>query len=234
EDWLYEAITETYVPLIQVFERLVKDKVPFRITMSVSPPLAGMLSDPLLQDRYIRHLDKLIELAGKEVERTRWLPEFHPVANRYFETFKETREVFVNHYNRNLVNAFRRFQDAGVLEVITSGATHGFLPLMMGNRNWWRGQVLTAASDYERHFGRAPRGIWVPECGYEPGIEDVLHEAGIRYFFTDSHGVLHSEPRPKYGVFAPIITKSGVAAFGRDLESSKSVWSAKEGYPGDY
>ncbi len=234
EDWLYEAITETYVPLIQVFERLVGDGVPFRVAMSVSPPLAGMLSDPMLQDRYVRHIDKLITLAEKEVERTRWMPEFNVLAERYLQIFRDTRDVFVNHYNRNLVTAFRNFQNAGVLEVLTSGATHGYLPLMLGNKNWWRGQVLTAARDYERHFGRPPRGIWLPECGYEPGVEDILKEAGIRYFFTDSHGVLHATPRPKYGVFAPIITRAGVAAFGRDLESSKSVWSAKEGYPGDY
>lgn len=234
EDWLYEAITETYVPLIIAFERLLHDRVPFRITMSVSPPLAGMLSDPLLQERYLRHIEKLIELSAKEVERTRWMPDFHPLAVRYHEMFKETRAVFADRYGRNLLNAFRAFQDAGALEVITCGATHGFMPLMTGNRNWWRGQVILAARDYERHFGRPPRGIWLPECGYEPGVEEILKEAGIRFFFVDTHGILHARPRPKYGVFAPLITPAGVAAFGRDLESSKSVWSAKEGYPGDY
>jgi 1,4-alpha-glucan branching enzyme len=233
EDWLYEAITETYVPLIQMFERLTDEGVPFRITMSVSPPLAGMLADPLLQGRFRRHIENLIELAGREIERTRWLPEFQPLAQRYHELFLSTRETF-DRYHGNLLEAFRKFQDAGVLEVVTCGATHGFLPLMLGNRNWWRGQIILAARDYRRHFGRPPRGIWLPECGYEPGVEEVLREAGIRYFFTDTHGILHATPRPKYGVFAPLITPSGVAAFGRDLESSKSVWSAKEGYPGDY
>jgi len=234
EDWLFEGITETYVPLIQAFERLLNDGVPFRISMSISPSLAGMLTDPLLQERYLRHLEKLIDLSGKEIERTRWLPDFHPLAVRYHAIFRETREVFENRYHRNLLNAFRAFQDAGVLEVLTCGATHGFLPLMTGNRNWWRGQIMIAARDYERHFGRPPRGIWLPECGYEQGIEEILRDVGIRYFFLDTHGILHASPRPKYGVFAPIVTKPGVAAFGRDLESSKSVWSAREGYPGDF
>jgi 1,4-alpha-glucan branching enzyme len=233
EDWLFEAITETYIPLILTFERLLHEGIPFRITMSISPPLAGMLSDRLLQERYLRHLGKLIELSEREIDRTRWLPEFHPLAVRYNQLFREAREVFEDRYQRNLLNAFRAFQDAGVLDILTCGATHGFLPLMLGNRNWWRGQVLTAARDYERHFGRPPRGIWLPECGYEEGVEDILREAGIRYFFTDTHGVLHATPRPKFGIFAPVLTRPGVAAFGRDLESSKSVWSAKEGYPGD-
>lgn len=233
EDWLYEAITETYVPLIQAFERLQQEGIHYRITMSMSPTLAGMLSDPLLQGRYVRHIDKLIELSEKEIDRTRWIPEFHPLAVKYNQMFVETRRVFVDRYGMNLLSAFRRFQEEGSLEVITVGATHGFLPLMHSNRNAWRGQILTAARDYERHFGRPPRGIWLPECGYEPGVEEILREAGIKYFFTDTHGVLHATPRPKHGVFAPVLTRAGVAAFGRDLESSKSVWSAKEGYPGD-
>ncbi|MBM3287338.1 MAG: DUF1957 domain-containing protein [Candidatus Eisenbacteria bacterium] len=233
EDWLFEALTETYIPLVRVFERLLNDGIHFRLTMSITPPLAGMLSDGVLQERYLRHIEKLIDLSEREMERTRWLPEFHPLAVHYNRLFKEARETFEDRYHRNLLSAFRSFQDAGALDILTCGSTHGFLPLMLGNRTWWRGQIVTAARDYQRHFGRPPKGIWLPECGYEEGLEDVLREAGIKYFFTDTHGILHASPRPKYGVFAPILTRAGVAAFGRDLESSKSVWSAKEGYPGD-
>jgi 1,4-alpha-glucan branching enzyme len=90
-------------------------------------------------------------------------------------------------------------------------------------------------SHYESVFGRKPRGIWLPECGYHPGHDEILKECGIRYFFSDSHGVLHGTPRPKYGVFAPVYCRgTGVACFARDLESSKQVWSSIEGYPGDY
>jgi len=234
EDWLYEAITETYIPLIEVFSGLVAENVPFRVTMTVTPPLAGMLADPLLQERYVRHIEKLIELAEKEVERTRWMPEFHPAALRYLHNFRAARHLFVDVYSRNLLRAFREFQDRGVLEIITSGATHGFLPLMLRDRAVWRGQIHTAARDYTRHFGRPPRGIWLPECGYEPTLEEVLAEAHLRFFLLDTHGVMFATPRPRFGVYAPIVTRGGVAAFGRDLESSKQVWSANEGYPGDY
>jgi len=234
EDWLYEAISETYIPLIEVLGGLVRDNVACRLTMSITPPLANMLADPLLQERYLRHVEKLIDLSGKEVERTRWMPEFQPLAIRYHHHFREARRIFADVYGRNLLRAFRDFQDQGVLEVLTCGATHGFMPLMLGNRNVWRGQVRTAVRDYERHFGRPPRGIWLPECGYEAGVDEALAAEGIRHFIVDTHGVLYASPRPKYGVYAPIVTRAGVAAFGRDLESSKQVWSAKEGYPGDY
>ena len=233
ELWFYEAITETYIPLINMFEGLVRDGVDFRITMSLTPPLMGMFSDPLLQDRYVKHLDKLIELAEKEVVRTTFQPEFNDTAQMYLYKFKQSRQLFVNGYGKNLINAFKKFQDLGKLEIITCGATHGFLPLMDVNKEAVRAQVKVAADNYQYHLGKRPNGIWLPECGYHPGHDEVLADEGIRFFFTDAHGVLHASPRPKYGVFAPIYCKSGAACFGRDLESSKSVWSAEEGYPGN-
>jgi 1,4-alpha-glucan branching enzyme len=233
EDWLFEAITETYIPLINVYDGLVNDGVDFRITMSLTPTLIAMLTDPLLQHRYARHIDRLIELAGKETERTKHQPEFNPIARMYQDIFRNAKYVFEEKYGRNLVTAFRKFQDLGRLEIITCSATHGFLPLMQ-NRNAVRAQIQVAVRHHEKHLGRPPRGIWLPECGYYEGLDEVLKDAGIRYFFTDSHGVFHASPRPKYGVYAPIYTRSGVAAFGRDIESSKQVWSSIEGYPGDF
>lgn len=233
EDWLYEAITETYIPLIKVFERLLQDKVDFRLTMSLTPTLISMLTDRLLQDRYLKHINRLIELSHKEVERTRWQPDFQHLANMYLFSFYEARNVF-ERYSRNLANAFKGFQDVGKLEIITCAATHAYLPLMEVAEASIRAQVKVAVSHYESVFGRKPKGIWLPECGYRPGDDEILKEAGLKYFFSDSHGVLHGAPRPKYGVFAPVYCKSGVACFGRDLESSKQVWSSIEGYPGDY
>src|SRR2546427_5394885 len=80
EDWLYEAITETYIPLLDVLEGIVRDRVPCRLTMSFTAPLLNMLGDSLLQDRYSHRLDRLIELATKEVERTQTDLVFHPLA----------------------------------------------------------------------------------------------------------------------------------------------------------
>jgi 1,4-alpha-glucan branching enzyme len=233
EDWLYEAITETYIPIINVFDGLVRDGVDFRATMSLTPTLIAMLTDPLLQQRYVRHVMKLIEFAEKEVKRTEKLPEFNPIAHMYLDLFNNALQVFEDKYGRNLVNAFKKHQELGKVEIVTSGATHGFLPLMQ-NQKAVRAQIMVAVEQHEKHLGRKPQGIWLPECGYYEGLDEILHEAGIRYFFTDSHGVFHATPRPKYGVYAPISSTSGVAAFGRDLESSKQVWSSVEGYPGDY
>jgi len=233
EDWLYEAITETYVPLIGVFDGLLRDGVDFRITMSLTPPLCEMLADDLLKARYLRRLDRLIKLAELEVERTRKDSAFHEPAKMYLERFRRTRHIYCDRYGGNILAAFRRIQDAGNLEIITSSATHSFLP-NLSTPQAIRAQLKVAVNNYHKHFGRKPRGIWLPECGYFEGLEKYLAEAGIRYFFLDAHGVLYGSPRPKYGIFAPVYCPNGVAAFGRDIESSKQVWSSQEGYPGDY
>ncbi|OGX15325.1 MAG: glycoside hydrolase, partial [Omnitrophica WOR_2 bacterium RBG_13_41_10] len=169
----------------------------------------------------------------KEVERTRWQPEFHHLASMYLDNFYKARYIFEK-YKRNLVTAFKNVQDAGKLEIVTCAATHGYFPLMEASPESVRAQIKVAVSHYESVFGRKPKGFWLPECGYQPGHDEFLKGAGIKYFFSDAHGVLHGSPRPKYGVFAPVYCKSGVACFGRDLESSKQVWSSIEGYPGDY
>ncbi|OOP57974.1 MAG: glycoside hydrolase [Candidatus Brocadia carolinensis] len=234
EDWLFEAITETYIPLIDVFDKLIEDGVNFRMTVSMSPPLVSMLTDPLLQSRYIRYIEKRIEFAEKEIERTRHQSEFHRLAQMYHGYFTNARYIFAEKYRRNLVAAFKKFQDAGNVEIITCGATHGYFPLMNHNVNAMRAQVRVAVNHYEKHFGRRPGGIWLAECAYEPEIDKILQEAGIRFLIMETHGILFASPRPKYGVYAPIMSPSGIAAFGRDRESSKQVWSAREGYPGDF
>jgi 1,4-alpha-glucan branching enzyme len=233
ERWLFEAITETYIPLLRVFERLVADGVPFRVTMSLTPTLVAMLRDELLQERYLRHIGKLIELAGREVERLRWDPRTQRLALDYHWRFTEARDAFEK-YGRDLTRGFRNLVDAGVLELITCAGTHSFMPLMNESRNVRAAQVRMAVKQHEDVFGRRPQGIWLPECGYDYGVDEILKENGIRFFFIDTHGILHASPRPKFGVFSPIVCPSGVTAFGRDIESSKQVWSAIEGYPGDY
>jgi 1,4-alpha-glucan branching enzyme len=232
EDWLYEAISETYLPLLSVFENCALDAIPVRVTMGLTPPLCEMLSDPLLQDRYLRHVNKLVELCEKEVERTRGQWPLNDTAQMYLRHFTASRDLFENRYRRNLLNGFRALQDAGVIDIITCGATHGFLPLMT-REEARRAQIEVGRRNYIKHFGRAPRGIWLPECAYVPGIDDLLRDAGIKFFIVDAHAVMFGTPQPRRGIYAPTVTPAGVAAFARDIETSEQVWSSDIGYPGD-
>jgi 1,4-alpha-glucan branching enzyme len=232
ESWLFEAVTETYLPLVQIMQGWRRDQLPARFTLSLSPTLCAMLLDPLLCHRYARHLDGLIDLAEKEIHRTHWDRAFRDLAWMYHHKFCQARETW-RHYDGNLISAFRQFQDENLLEIITTAATHGLLPLMSGHPQSVRAQILTARDHYRSCFGRDPRGVWLPECAYAEGVEKFLQEANIRWFILDTHGVLHAKPRPRFGTFAPIFTPNGVAAFGRDFDSSRQVWSKHEGYPGD-
>src|SRR3990167_5909745 len=104
EEWFYEAITETYIPLIQVFQGLVRDGVDFRITMSLTPTLLSMMADPLLQSRYLRHVQRLIELSEREIARTVCDERFYPLARMYRDIFVGAKDLFLR-YDRNLAGA---------------------------------------------------------------------------------------------------------------------------------
>jgi 1,4-alpha-glucan branching enzyme len=152
ERWLFEAITESYIPLIDLFERLCAEEVSYKVTLSITPPLAAMLSDPLLQSRYFSHIEKLIELSEKEIVRTKNDPEINALARFYAKQFYHARGIF-EHLGGNLLTAFRALQDEGSVELITSGATHGYLPLISHIPNAVRAQVQIACA-------RTALGIW--------------------------------------------------------------------------
>jgi 1,4-alpha-glucan branching enzyme len=232
EEWLFEAIAETYVPLIQVFEGLKRESIDFKITMSITPPLLAMLRDELLQDRFDKHLALLQELSEKEIQRNAHHGHLKYLAEHYATLFQDVQKTWES-YDRDLITAFKKFQDSGNLEIITCGATHGYFPLMKMYPEAVWAQIKVACDNYERNFGRPPRGMWVPECAYYEGLERIIADAGIRYFLSDGHGVLYGRPRPRFGTYAPIFTPTGVAVFARDQESSQQVWSSELGYPGD-
>lgn len=234
EIWLFEAITECYLPLIRSLEKLHKDSVNYRLTLSLSPTLISMLSDELLQSRYIRHLNKQLELAEKEIIRTRGMPEYQKLARLYRRLYLDSRDIFVQQYNCNLLTAFKKFCFLGNLELITCAATHGFLPLLNKSDAAVRNQIDIGVQTFISHLGFAPTGFWLPECGYYPGLEKHLKNAGIEYFFVDNHGIENASQPPRNGVYAPLNCGNNVMAFARDPESSRQVWSSHEGYPGDY
>ena len=233
ERWLVEALTETYLPLLRMLEERTARGGKGRITVSLSPTLLAMFEDPLLRRRYAHRLGRLLELAEREVRETRNDPRFHALALHYRDRFRAARAQYEDRYRADVAGAFRALWDAGAVQLITCGATHGFLPLMSLGEPSWRAQIGTAAREFERHLGKPPEGLWLPECGYTPGVERVLGEFGIRFFVVDTHGILHACPRPLPGTYAPLRTASGVYAIGRDADSSRQVWSATEGYPGD-
>ena len=190
EDWLFEAITETYIPLLQMMQRLVNDRVPFKLTMSITPTLCAMLGDQLLRERYVRHVDLLIDLVKREQRRNRTHPKLRELADFYYDLFLESRRFFVDECKYDLLAAFRWLRKTGALEIIASAATHGLLPvLLQQSREAARAQILIGRDIYVDLFGAEAAGFWLPECAYAPGLESTLQEANIRWFVLDAHGL---------------------------------------------
>ena len=178
EDWFYEAMVETYIPLLNVFENLTEEGTDFRLTMSLTPPLCNMMEDPLLISRFRHYLNQRVELSQKELNRTQGT-EFEGVARMYFNKFRRYQDLFENRYHGHVLEGFKKFQDMGKLEIITCCATHGYLPLMV-HKESVNAQIKVAANDYRSRFGRSPRGIWLAECAYNPGDDKFLRDEGIR------------------------------------------------------
>ena len=234
EYWLFEAMTECYLPLVAMLDRLQVDAVDYRLTLSLSPTLITLWRDPLLQNRYLNYLQNRIELAENEIIRTRQQPEYQGLAEMYQRLFRTTLCNFRDHYQCDLLSAFIKHQQTGKLELITTAATHGFLPLLNVSDIAVRNQIKVGIDSFKASTAITPKGFWLPECGYYPGLEKILQEFGIDYFFVESTGIMAAQPTPSlYGVYAPVDCGNGLLAFGRDPASANQVWSAKEGYPGD-
>jgi len=232
ERWLFEALSETYLPLLMSWERLQEQGIPFAFAMTVSPTLLTLLTDEEMAARYVRHLELTIELTEKEMVRTRNHLELHSLAVMYHTRHIELLERFEG-YGRNIVPALVRLADAGHLELLTCGATHGFLPVL-GTAESRQAQIRIAVETHRRLTGRSPRGIWLPECGYVPGIESVLEREGLQFFLVDSHAFADQETESSKRVYGPVfVGESNVYALARDPEAARQVWSSFTGYPGD-
>ncbi|MBS1149243.1 MAG: hypothetical protein H6Q89_941 [Myxococcaceae bacterium] len=206
--WLLEASVDCYQPLLEALERLDAEGVPFRITVSLSPPLAAMLGSPLFAPR-------LAAFVASERKKYEQVPaKYAAAAGFHLARLQQPR--------RDLLEGLRRLKQ---VELICSTATHGFLPLLSTVPAAARAQVHVAA---QSHPGPLP-GMWLAECGYCPDADRWLVEEGASYCFVDTHALAHAERKHH----RPIRTPAGLFAFARDPQASEQVWSREAGYPGD-
>ena len=124
ESWLFEAISETYIPLLSSFFKLIEEEIDFRITMSLTPPILSMLDNTLLKQRYIIYLKEKIKLSALEIERTKENNEINNLSKHYYDNYTNDLNFYLNFAKSDLISLFRLLQDLGYLEIITCGATH--------------------------------------------------------------------------------------------------------------
>ena len=128
ELWLFEAISETYIPLLSSFFKLIEEGIDFRITMSLTPPILGMLDNTLLKQRYIIYLKEKIKLSALEIERTKENNEINKLSKHYYDKYTNDLNFYLNFAKSDLIYLFKLLQDLGYLEIITCGATHRIFP----------------------------------------------------------------------------------------------------------
>ncbi len=230
EQWYMEAVVSVYTQLIKMFWNLKNDNVDFRLTLSLTPPLMSMMQDDLLKERVARHIDQLIELATRERDNSFGTP-YHDTVEQTLHRFWVAKEVF-DAYDGDITRAYKDFQDMGKIEIITCPATHMVLPLFKHFPEAVRAQIQTACRQYERVLGRWPRGIWLPENAYTPGVDKFLADEGIKWCLCNENGILEGDTRCHHGTDRPVITPNGVAMFGIDQMTRSAVWSREGGYPG--
>ena len=227
EDWLFQAIFECYIPLLQVIESSQKEN-PFntKLTISLSPTLLSLLNNKKIQDTFPSWIKTRMDFLSD-------LPPKEKNASEFLMRNLNDKSLYWEKCSGNLIEKFKILCESGNLDILTCAATHGYLPILRENTETVKGQINTAIRSHNNLFGIKPLGIWLPECAYYENLDQILFNSGIRYAVLDGHGILNASPRPRYGVYAPIISKRGVAFFGRDSESTLPVWSAKDGFPGD-
>jgi 1,4-alpha-glucan branching enzyme len=209
EEWLHEAAAETYIPLLRTLSDLAERGVTPRVTLGITPVLAEQLADPLVLEHFGVYCRDRAERAEADVRRFEQLGDEHGryLASYYREFYLGVLRTLKERFRGSLIGAARALQDAGQIEVLTSAATHGYLPLLSRDSSV-HGQIAVGVQSYRRHFGRAPRAIWLPECAYRPayrtgpqpdapvrpGIEAFLANAGLRLFFAETHTVEGGRP----------------------------------------
>jgi len=231
EHWLFEAITDCYLPLLSLLREAASRGSGFRLTLSLSPTLLAMLADQLLAKRYLDYLERLGRLCNGVAVHGGSEPARRSLARFYRQRLDRLQAFYLDELGGDLVAAFAELEDGGTVELMTTAATHGYLPLLRSRPVAVRAQLGVARDHFRDTFGRVPQGLWLPECGYYPGLEEEVLQAGFRYFVLDAHALQRASPCPRHGVYAPVRACDDVAVFGRDPDSAQEVWCPHVGYP---
>lgn len=214
-DWLYEAAAESYLPLLDVFERLAAEGIPPRVNISFTPVLMAQLKDPGFVRGFNQYLRMKADIADKDGASFRKTGNPLSLLSAYWgDWYRKLLHEFTEKFQGDIVGGFRSLQDRDQLEVLTSAATHGYFPLLKNDASI-RHQTLQGRHVYRRYFGRDPRGFWIPECAYRPGyawkpplgddkpyprlgVDEILSREGFLYFFVDSHLLKGGEAKGVY------------------------------------
>ena len=213
-DWICEAAIDTYLPLVEKFRALDELNIAAPVTIGFTPILANQLEHPAFAKELEDYFEQRLGFCDEAPASLESTGDGHllPLVEYWRSRLVRLRLLF-HEIGRDIPREFRRLQDDERLEITSSAATHGFLPMLKRDESI-RLQLALGAAEHLRVFGRAAEGCWVPECAYRPagpwsplgrppveraGIEHHVAWAGFRYFFVDSHMARAGRPVGIYG-----------------------------------
>lgn len=220
---LFTAISQIYLPLLNMFANLESDGIPFKLGMTITPTLCALLSDPVTQQNYIEWLDKLIILGEAEAKRYPENSEKSELAKFYLKTVKRDKRDFIETFNQDILSKFSYYAKKGNLELFATAATYDFLPHIADFPEAVNAQIETGLISHKQFFGLAPEGFYLPYLGYTQGLENNLKAYGINYTILDTQGLLFSKPEPELGIFSPVRSSNSFAFFGRDPDTPNDI-----------
>ncbi len=229
EDWLYQVMSETYIPLLRMLAQLEDEGLSPCLAVTMTPVLCEQLADPYIQERFVAYLDTMARNAESDIRDFEYFAdkERRALAESYYQDYMRKRLAFLT-IDGDLLAALASFEASGMVETIASAATHAFLP---GLADWRsvRYQVQLGLESHRRHLGVDPAGFWIPECAYREGLETLLEAEGVRYMLVDPTAFLDGLP-PTYPCF---VGSSRVAAIARSDRAHENAWDESVGYPTD-
>ena len=235
-EWVMKNCMDSWLPLLRVFRTLGREQIDFQTSLNISPPVAYTLSSGRFKDymsRYLARVRSHIETQIKVMTSQQQNPDFIWAADRYLEDVRALEVFYHDELGKNIIGAFRELELQGFLEIQTCTATHGMPGLLESTPDSLDTQIALAARSHHRIFGARPKGIWLAENSFFPGIERFLYKEDLQYFFVEAEAVLKGSVCPREEEYNPVkIPQSNIVAFGRSRLGRTQVWDAKIGYAG--
>lgn len=227
EDWLYQVMSDTYIPLLGMLSQLDHEGVTSCLALTLTPVLCEQLGDDYIKEKFVEYLETMASHASRDIRDFEYFDDAQrrALAGDYRDNFMRKKLAFLS-IGGDLLGAILEFEDKGLIETMTSSATHAFLP-GLDDRSV-RAQVRIGVEAYEARTGRRPAGFWLPECAYRKGIEEVLQAEGLKYFLVDPTALGGLPSTAAY-----LVGDSAVAVLSRSEATHVNVWDETRGYPAD-
>jgi len=220
EEWLWESIATSYLPLLELLDRGAP------LTLSLTPVLCDQLEEPGAMERCAAFLATTrVETHRRDIATAAAAGDAGVVA-----ALEHSAACY--DWARGRLAAVAS-GPAGVLGALgrhaawTSSATHAILPLLATD-NGVRLQLREGKHAHRLRFGAAwAGGLWLPQCGYAPWLDEHLVQAGVRAVCVDLSDVLDPADHLRL-LRAP----GGPLLVPIDRATIELVWG-RAGYPSD-